>query len=136
MKICIVIYLKTVFVNTNTYLNNVWIVYLIYKSLMSWNVSNILFISVTVRHKNVQSNVPVGRIIISLYCWHSKVNKSFEIKIGSQQNVNFFKKIYFKEIPSTGSLTPRQLSWKPYFNFSHIWILHMKKSRMLLIYTM
>ena len=51
----------------------------------------------TVHHKNVQSNVPVRHIIVSLYCWHSNVNKPFEIEISSQQNVNSLNTIYFKE---------------------------------------
>ena len=57
---------------------------------VSWakNVSNTIFISVTVCHKNVQSNVLVGHIIISLYYWNSNENKSFEINNGSEQNVN------------------------------------------------
>ena len=59
--------------------------------------------SVTVRHKNVQSNVPVGHIMISSYCWHSNVNKSFEIEIGSEQNVNCLKTVYFKGRPSMRS---------------------------------
>ena len=44
----------------------------------------------------MQNNVPVGHIMISMYCWHSNVNKSFEIKICSEQNVNSLKTIYFK----------------------------------------
>ena len=34
MATCIVIYLKTIFVNTYTYLNNVRVVFLVHKSLM------------------------------------------------------------------------------------------------------
>jgi len=58
---------------------------------VSWteNVSNILLISVTVRHKSIQSNVPVGHIMITLCCWHSNLIKSFE-------NIKFdqIKKLY------------------------------------------
>ena len=59
-----------------------------------------LFIYETLCHNNDQSNVPVGHIMVSLYYWHSIVNKSFEIKIGSEQNVNCLKTIYFKGRPS------------------------------------
>ena len=108
---CIVMYLIIVFVNTYTYLKQCMNCFKLLNELfyscirLSWikNVSNILFTSVTVRHKNVQSNVPVGHILISLYCWHSNVNKSFEIKIGSEQSANFLKTIHFKRRPSTGA---------------------------------
>ena len=71
---------------------------------MPWaeNVSNILFISLTVCHNDVQSDVPVGYIMISIYCWHSNVNKSFEIKIASEQNVNSLKTFGFKGRSSMG----------------------------------
>ena len=52
--------------------------------------------------KNVQSNVPVEHIMIGLYFWQSKVYKSFEIIIGSEQNVNSLKTIYFEERLSIG----------------------------------
>ena len=38
--------------------------------------------------------------MISLYCWHSSINNLFEIKIGSEKNVNFLKTIYFNGWPS------------------------------------
>ena len=37
-------------------------------------------------------------------------------------------------VPQWTSIFPRRLSCKPHFHFSRIWISHMKKSRMLLIY--
>ena len=68
---------------------------------MSWKCFwCLIYIYVTVRHKNVQSNVPVGHIMFRLYCWNSNVNESFEIKIGSEQNVNSLMTIYFKGKPS------------------------------------
>ena len=70
---------------------------------VSWT-ENILrrniFISVTVRHKNVQSNVLVRHIMISLYCWHSNVTKLIEIKISSELSLNSFEIIYFKRSTS------------------------------------
>ena len=53
-----------------------------------------------VRHIEFQSNVPVGYIMISLYCWRSNVNKSFEIKISSEQTMNSLKTTCFKWKPS------------------------------------
>ena len=54
------------------------------------------------------NKVPVGHIMISLYCRHPNVSISFEIKIGSEQNVNSLKTIYFKEKPSMGHSTADQ----------------------------
>ena len=93
-------YLKTVFVNTYIYSKQCTEFLLMYNSLMSWTFFKHLIYICAVRHKNVPSNVPVGHIMISLYCCHSSINNSFEIKIGSKENVNSLKTIYFKGRPS------------------------------------
>jgi len=43
-----------------------------YKSLVSLNCFKYLIYICTVRHKNVQSLVPVEHIMISLYCFHGR----------------------------------------------------------------
>ena len=83
----------------------------------------------TVRHKSVQSNVPVGHIMISLYLCHSNENKSFEIKIGSGQNVNLPNKIYFTGMPSIGLHYAEAAFMKTIlFLFSHLNFTHEKIS--------
>ena len=48
--------------------------------------------TVAINYRSVQSNVPVGHIMIWLYSWHSNENKLlFEIKIGSNHHVNPLK---------------------------------------------
>ena len=59
------------------------------------NVSNILFISLTVHHKNVQSNFPDWHIMINPYCWHSNVKKYSRSKfIHSQDDINIYLYIH------------------------------------------
>ena len=99
MTTCIVIYLKTIFVNTYTYLKQCMCCFIMYKSLMNWKCLNILFISVTVRYEYVKYSVPVGHITISPYCWHS-----------NQANYSRSKLVH-------GRIMRRRLSWKHYIYF-------------------
>lgn len=86
-----------------------------------------------VRHKNVRSNVLVGHIMISLYHWNSNINKLLNIKIGSEQNVNYLKTIYFQGRLSIGSDYAEAAFMKTIFlHFSKNFTL--EKSYMLLIY--
>ena len=82
MTTCIVISIKNVFVKTYTYLKQCMSFFSMEKKPRAVTVSNVLFISLTVRHTNIQSNFPVGHIMISPYCLNSNVNMPFEIKIG------------------------------------------------------
>ena len=86
IEICIVIHPKTVLVNTYAYLKQCTSCFLMSHGLKMFQMSF----------------VPVKNMI-TLYCWHSNVNKSFENKIGSERNMNSLKIIYFKERPSMAS---------------------------------
>ena len=101
MTTCIVICLKNNFVNTLHVFKIMYeLIFLIYKSLISWKCFKYLFSICDGSHKNVQSNIFVGHIMFSQYYWHSNVNKSFKVNIGSKQNVDSIKTIYFKGRPS------------------------------------
>ena len=98
-----VICIKTVFVNTYTYLKLCTSCFIMYKSLMNWKCFKyLIYISVTVRYKYVKYSVPVGHIIISPYCWHS-----------NQTNYSRSKLVH-------GRIMQRRLPWKPYIYFSLI----------------
>ena len=84
MTNCIVIFLRTSFLNSYMNLKKCMSCFLTYKSLMTCKCFQYI---IYICHKNVQYNGPVGCIMISLYCWHSNVSKSFEIIIGWEQNV-------------------------------------------------
>ena len=60
---------------------------------------NILGINTVYATQGHSSNVAVGHIMISRYCWHSNVNKLIEIRIGSEQNLNSLRTICFKGRP-------------------------------------
>ena len=126
MAPCVIICLKTIFVNTYTHLKQCKSYFLMHKSPMSWKC----FKSVTVRNKSVQSNVSVGQILISLYCWNANVSKSLEIKTGSEQNENSLKIIYFKRRPSMSTHYAETAFKKTILLLFSL----MKKFRMLLIY--
>ena len=91
MATCIVIYLKTVFCK---YLH---ICKTMYELLFNvWESHELTMFQISYLYLWWYVIKVFGHIMFSLYYWHSNVNKSFEIKIDSEQNLNSLNTIYFK----------------------------------------
>ena len=122
----------TALVKIITMMERLHLLRLVYLPCMSLQVLGLCIMCNTECLRNLRkcvSHVPVGHFMISLYCWHSNANKLFQIKIGSEQNVNFLKTICFMGRPSIDPHYAEAAFMKTtLFLFSHMNFTHEKIS--------